>query len=307
LNARGSSFLTLLVAATILASHILCAQTHEPPLSRDLLHAQNSPGDNDQVSPTKWKVKQLKIEGTRANWYSMDADIQLGKERALRIEQSMNMVVDPTVTEYVDRISQNLVRRSDAKVPFTIRVVDSDEIGVFALPGGFLYVTSGLLRAAESEAELVGAIAHGIAHVTARHATRMMTRLQIANIMNLPLVSTGTSDLCADCPGAAIGLPLTFLKFSHEFEMEADYLGLQYMYNAGYDPNGFVVFLETLERRENIKPGSLGAAFATHPPAAERIRAARKEIAKILPPRDRAITTTPEFGQIKTRLSGRGI
>ncbi len=213
----------------------------------------------------------------------------------------MSLVQDPVVNEYVDRVGQNLVLHSDAKFAFTIKVVASDEISAFALPGGFLYVTSGMIRTLNNEAELAGVMAHGIAHVAARHATRMMTRLAIADIASVPLIISGTNDVCGDCPVALS--PLAFIKVSRDFEAEADYLGLQYMYYSGYDPNAFIVLLEKVGKRDNLKPGSLAASFATHPPAVERIRAARKEIAKILPARDHSITNTPEFDQVKARLA----
>ncbi|HET7873060.1 MAG TPA: M48 family metallopeptidase, partial [Terriglobales bacterium] len=176
------------------------------------------------------------------DWYSTEKEIRIGKEYAQQIEQSMKMIQDPVVNEYVNRVGQNLVRNSDAKVPFTIKVVDSDEINAMALPGGFFYVNSGLILAADDEAELAGVMAHEIAHVCARHATRNMTRAQLANLMSIPLIFVGGGIGYAAREAASIGLPLTFLSFSRGFEAEADYLGVQYMYKAGYDPNEFVNF-----------------------------------------------------------------
>jgi hypothetical protein len=237
------------------------------------------------------------------DWYSIEKEIRMGKEYAMQIEQSMKMVQDPVVNEYINRIGQNLVRNSDAKVPFTIKVVDSDEVNAFALPGGFFYVNSGLILAADEEAELAGVMAHEIAHVAARHATRGATRAEVANLLSIPLIFVGGGIGYAAREVAGIGLPMTFLKFSRGFEAEADYLGLQYMYKAGYDPNAFVAFFEKLEAKEKKKPGTLAKAFSTHPQTPDRIQKSQEEIAKILPPRDQYIVTTSEFDQVKARLA----
>src|SRR6185312_1455003 len=237
------------------------------------------------------------------DWYSTETDIKVGKMYAQQIEQSMKFITDPVVTEYVNRIGQNLVRNSDAKVPFTIKVVDSDEINAMALPGGFFYVNSGLILAADDEAELAGVMSHEIAHVALRHGTRGQTRADLANIMSIPLIFVGGGIGYAARQVAGIGLPMTFLKFSRGFEAEADYFGVQYMYKAGYDPNEFVNFFEKVQAQEKKKPGSLAKAFSTHPQTPDRIEKTQEEIAKILPPRDQYIETTSEFNDVKARLA----
>ena len=272
--------------------------------------------DKDKKDKKNNKDKEIKHDGSEKDvdaignrkiggmdWYSTEKEIRMGKEYAQQIEQSMRLVKDPVVNEYVNRIGQNLVRNSDAKVPFTIKVVDSDEINAFALPGGFFYVNSGLILAADEEAELAGVMAHEIAHVAARHATRGMTRAQLANIMTIPLIFVGGGIGYAAREVAGIGLPLTFLSFSRGFEAEADYLGLQYMYKSGYDPNAFVAFFEKIEAQEKKKPGSLAKAFSTHPQTPDRIEKSQEEIATILPPRDQYIVSTSEFDQVKSRLA----
>jgi len=207
------------------------------------------------------------------------------------------------VNEYVNRIGQNLVRNSDSQVPFSIKVIDSDEVNAFALPGGFFYVNSGLLLAADEEAELAGVMAHEIAHVAARHGTRQMTRAQWANIGTIPLIFIGGGIGYGIYEAAGLGLPLTFMKFQRGFEAEADYLGLQYMYKTGYDPQAFISFFEKIQAKEKKKPGTLAKAFASHPQTPDRIEASQKEIATILPARAQYVVSTSEFDDVKSRLA----
>jgi hypothetical protein len=237
------------------------------------------------------------------DWYSIESEIRMGKEYATQIESSLKLVTDPTINEYVNRVGQNLVRNSDAKVPFTIKVVDSDVINAMALPGGFFYVNSGLILAADNEAELAGVMAHEIAHVAARHTTRQLTRYQFANYMTLPLIFVGGGIGLAAREAAGIGIPMTFLKFSRGFEAEADYLGIQYMYKAGYDPNEFVNFFEKIQAQEKKKPGSMAKVFTDHPQTPDRITKSQEEIATILPAKDQYIETTSEFNDMKARLA----
>jgi len=237
------------------------------------------------------------------DWYSIESEIRMGKEYATQIEASLKLVTDPTINEYVNRVGQNLVRNSDAKVPFTIKVVDSDVINAMALPGGFFYVNSGLILAADNEAELAGVMAHEIAHVAARHTTRQLTRYQFINYASLPLIFVGGGIGLAAREAAGIGIPMTFLKFSRGFEAEADYLGIQYMYKAGYDPNEFVNFFEKIQAQEKKKPGSMAKVFTDHPQTPDRITKSQEEIATILPAKDQYIETTSEFNDMKSRLA----
>jgi hypothetical protein len=237
------------------------------------------------------------------NWYSLESEIKMGKQYAQMVESSSKLIQDPVVNEYVNRIGQNIVRNSDAKVPFTIKVVDSDEINAFALPGGFFYVNSGLILAADEEAELAGVMAHEIAHVALRHATRQMTRGNWANIASVPLIFVGGGLGYAVRSAAGLALPMTFLQFSRGFEAQADYYGLEYMYKTGYDPQAFISFFEKIQAKEKKKPGSLAKAFATHPQTPDRIGATQKEIASVLPSKDQYIVNTSEFDQVKSRLA----
>jgi beta-barrel assembly-enhancing protease len=237
------------------------------------------------------------------DWYSLETEIRLGKQYSMMVENSVKMVQDPVVNEYVNRIGQNLVRNSDAKVPFTIKVIDSDEINAFALPGGFFYVNSGLILAADEEAELAGVMAHEISHVAARHGMRQMTRMNWAQIGTIPLIMVGGGIGYGIYEASGLALPLTFMKFQRNFEAEADYLGLQYMYKTGYDPQAFIAFFEKIQAKEKKKPGTIAKAFASHPQTPDRIEASQKEIETILPAKPQYIVSTSEFDDVKTRLA----
>ena len=239
------------------------------------------------------------------NWYSTEKQIMMGKTFAQQVESQSKLVQDPVITEYVNRVGQNLVRNSDAKVPFTIKVIDSDEVNAFALPGGFFYVNSGLILAADEESELAGVMAHEIGHVSACHAARGATRGNLMQLATIPLIFVPMTYPIYLGTQEALGLavPLTFLKFSRGFEAQADWLGVQYMYKAGYDPNSYVKFFEKVQAMEKRKPGSVAKAFSTHPPTADRISKSEDEISRILPAREQYITTTSEFDVVKARLA----
>jgi len=258
------------------------------------------PGSIDDVSA----VGNRDIGGRgMGNWYSTDTEIKMGKMYAMEIEKSTKFITDPVVTEYVNRIGQNIVRNSDCKVPFTIKVIDSDEINAMALPGGFFYVNSGLILNADEEAELAGVMAHETAHVCAHHAVREQTRMNYAQLGTIPLIFIGGWTGYGIYEAASIGVPLTFLHFSREFEAQADYLGVQYMYRAGYDPQAFISFFEKIQALEKRKPGMVSKAFSDHPQTPDRILHSQEEIARILPARDEYTVTTSEFDDVKARLA----
>jgi predicted Zn-dependent protease len=258
------------------------------------------PGSIDDVSA----VGNRDIGGRGlGNWYSTDTEIKMGKAASMDIEKSTHFITDPVVTEYVNRIGQNIVKNSDCKVPFTIKVIDSDEINAMALPGGFFYVNSGLILNADEEAELAGVMAHETAHVCAHHTAREMTRAQYAQLGTIPLIFIGGWTGYGIYEAANIGIPMTFLHFFREFEAQADYLGVQYMYRAGYDPQAFIAFFEKVQALEKRKPGLVAKAFSDHPQTPDRILHSQEEIARILPPRDEYTVTTSEFDDVKARLA----
>jgi len=261
------------------------------------------------LAEDKKKNSDIQNIGTRdinkgsINFISLDKEIALGRELAKQIEQQSKLVTDPIVNEYVNRVGQNIVRNSDAKVPFTIKVVDSDEINAFALPGGFFYVNSGLIAAADTEAELAGVMAHEIAHVAARHGTEQASKGQLLNFASIPLIFVGGGIGYGVQQAANLLVPLTFLKFSRGAEEEADYLGVQYLYKSGYDPSAMVQFFEKLQAKDKAKPGSVSSLFSTHPPTGSRISKVSEEIATILPPAERYVETTSEFDRVKAQLA----
>jgi predicted Zn-dependent protease len=218
------------------------------------------------------------------------------------VERQAKIIDDTIIAEYVNRVGQNLVRNSDAKVPFTIKVIDTEDINAFALPGGFFFVNSGLILKADTEAELAGVMAHEIAHVAARHGTRQATRGQIAQLSTIPLIFLGGWTGYGIRQAASILIPVGYLQFSREFESEADMLGLQYMYKTGYDPAAFVDFFEKIESLEKKKPGTISKVFSTHPPTDARIVKAQQNIQSMLKERPEYVVTTSEFNDVKARL-----
>jgi len=292
------------------------AQTQPPPAATD---ASQQPQAQDQTTTSSddETVKGVKAGsekdvnsignrgvGNGVNLYSLQREIALGKQAAMEVEKTARMINDPVVTEYVNRVGQNLVRNSDAKVPFTIKVIDSDEINAFALPGGFFYVNSDLILRADEEAELAGVMGHEIAHVAARHGTKTATKGEIMQLATIPLILLGPGGWAGYglYEGLNLAIPMSYLKFTRDAEREADFLGLQYMYKAGYDPNAFVSFFEKIEAEERRRPGSIPKVFSTHPPTPDRVQKAQEEIATILPARDEYIVTTSEFDTVKSRL-----
>src|SRR5712671_1216618 len=268
----------------------------QPVQQQDTVHPRNSKDDVEAIGNRK--------VGKGPNFYSLEKEIALGKQLAQEVERSSKLIDDPVVTEYVNRVGQNLVRNSDARVPFTIKVIDSDEVNAFALPGGFFYVNSGLVLRAQEESELAGVMAHEISHVTARHGTKNATKGEIMQLATIPLILLGPVGWAGYgiYQGLNLAIPLTFLKFSRDAEREADFLGLQYMYKAGYDPNAYVTFFERIQADDKRRPGTIAKVFSTHPPTPDRIESAQKEIARILPNKPEYIVTTSEFDSVKGRL-----
>src|SRR5271167_957476 len=291
-------------------------QDKDQPKSGDV---QNAPAQKPAALPTQ-DDSDIKHDGGKTdvdavgnrnigcgrgvgNWYTVEGQVARGRQYAQQIEAQIKLVNDPVITEYVNRVGQNLVRNSDAQVPFTIKVIDSDVVNAMALPGGFFYVNSGLILASDEEAEMAGVMAHEIAHVAACHYGREMTRANLLQMASIPFIFMGGAIGYAGYEAMGLGIPLTFLHFSRTFEAEADYLGIEYMYRAGYDPSAFVSFFEKIQAMEKKKPGTLSKAFDTHPQTPDRIEKSQEEIRKILPAKPQYVVTTSEFDEVKARLA----
>jgi len=269
-----------------------------------LVPAQLPAADDEKDLPARKDPDQI---GNRdvargVNWYSIEKEIAMGKQYAQEVERQAKLVDDPVITEYVNRVGQNLVRNSDVVVPVSIKVIDSDEGNAFALPGGFFFVNTGLILKAASEAELAGVMAHEIAHIAARHGTRQATRGQIVNLATIPLIFVGGWAGYGIRQGAGVLIPMGFLQFSRSFEREADMLGLQYLYKTGYDPTAYVDFFEKLQADEKRKPGTMAKVFSSHPMTDDRIANAQKNIEEILEAKPEYVVTTSEFDKVKQRL-----
>ena len=240
--------------------------------------------------------------GSGVNFYSLEKEVALGRQLAQEVERAARIVEDPAAAEFLNRLAQNIARNSDAKCPVTAKIIESPEVNAFALPGGFLFVNSGLIGLAETEAELAGPVAHEIAHVAARHGTRQVSRAQIANLASIPLIFLGGWGGFAARQGAGLAVPLGFVKFSRAFEQEADRLALQYVYKSGYDPLGFIDFLERVSALDKKRPGALSDLLRSHPKIDARIRAAESDIQSILPERPQYVVSTSEFQDVRSRL-----
>ncbi len=242
--------------------------------------------------------------GKGVNLYSLEKEIALGKQLAEEVRRQAKVVEDPLISEYINRIGQNLVRNSDAKVPFTFQVIEGNSPNAFALPGGYVFVYTALIKIADEEDELAAAMAHEIAHVAARHMTRQATKSQIAGVAGSAagVILGGGLGGVAIRQGANVGIPAAFLHFTRQDESEADYLGVQYMYAAGYDPNGAISIFEKLESLERKQPGTVARIFSTHPMDATRIEKTEQEIGRILPSKTEYVVNTSEYTEIRERL-----
>ncbi len=282
-----------------MALFLTTALVATPVLAQSSSSSKQKPLDTKN-DPTM--IGKRDINKGSLSFYSLDREVALGRQLAAEVDRSAKLVTDPIINEYVNRIAQNIVLHSDAKVPFTIKVIDANEVNAFALPGGFLYVNRGLLEAADNEAEVAGVMAHEIAHVTARHGIEQASKGQLLQWGSLPLIFLGGLGGFIIQQVAGIALPLTFLKFSRGAEKEADRLGAQYMWASGYDPNALITFFEKLQGQEKRKPGTLEKVFSTHPMTGDRIKEVRELIARF-PERSEYQISTSEFRDVKSRLS----
>lgn len=306
-SVAGAAAITLLLSAFALAApkHSTSKSASSP--SKPLTEAQRIKDSGYSGWRLKWaNVNQIGERNlcSGINFYSLQRQISMGKQIAQQVEQSSRLIHDPVVVNYINKVGQNLVRNSDAKVPFTFHVVDSHVVNAFSLPGGFVFVNSGLILRASDEAELAGVMGHEIAHVDACHGAKQATKQTLAQLAMIPLsimLPYGWAGY-GIYEGVNTAVPLAFLKFSRTDEAQADFLGLEYMYKAGYDPNAFISFFEKIEAEERRQPGTIAPIFETHPPTPQRMLWIQHEIATILPPRPEYIEDTSEFENVKKRL-----
>jgi predicted Zn-dependent protease len=289
---------TALILAFTLATTCTFAQDSDKSKKKSS-EKSSSKSLDDKNNPAL--IGKRDINKGSIQFYSIEREVAIGRQLAAEVDRSSKIINDPLVSEYVNRIAQNVVLHSDSKVPFTIKVIDSQEVNAFALPGGFLYVNRGLLEAADNEAEVAGVIAHEIAHVAARHGMEQASKGELFNYLSIPLIFLGGIGGYAIRQGLGLAVPLSFLKFSRGAEKEADRLGAQYMWAAGYDPNALITFFEKLQAKNKKKPGTLSKLFSTHPMTGDRITEVRELIAQF-PERGEYQLSSSEFGQVKSRI-----
>jgi predicted Zn-dependent protease len=273
------------------------------------IFAQNKPQSNPNAAKREplaenenpELIGKRNINKLQMNFYNFDKEVAIGRQFAQEVDRSAKLVEDPLIVEYINKVGQNLVLHSDAKVPFTIKVIDTDEINAFALPGGYFYVNKGLILAADNEAELAGPMAHEIAHVAARHGVEQASKGQLVNWGTLPLIFMGGWGGFAARQAASLAIPMGFLKFGRNAEYEADSLGVQYLWATGYDPHAMATFFEKLQSQEKKKPGTIAQIFSSHPMVGDRIDKVNSLIARF-PERGEYTINTSEFTQVKNRL-----
>jgi beta-barrel assembly-enhancing protease len=289
---------TALILAFTLATTCTFAQDSDKSKKKSS-EKSSSKSLDDKNNPAL--IGKRDINKGSIQFYSIEREVAIGRQLAAEVDRTSKIINDPLVSEYVNRIAQNVVLHSDSKVPFTIKVIDSQEVNAFALPGGFLYVNRGLLEAADNEAEVAGVIAHEIAHVAARHGMEQASKGELFNYLSIPLIFLGGIGGYAIRQGLGLAVPLSFLKFSRGAEKEADRLGAQYMWASGYDPNALITFFEKLQAKNKKKPGTLSKLFSTHPMTGDRITEVRELIAQF-PERGEYQLSSSEFGQVKSRI-----
>jgi predicted Zn-dependent protease len=302
---------------TVLQSAQAPGPAGERPATAEPFEKKTPPGETQpakSVGQNKKKTAKYDITtignrrvGRGLNIYSIEREQSMGKQLASELEAQIKLVDDPMVNDYVNGLVQRLVQSSDTKVPFTVKVIDDVEVNAFGLPGGFLYVHTGLILAAENEAELAAVIAHEIAHVAARHATKNASRSFLWNIASMPMVFVGGPAGAAVRQVAGLAMPFTRLKFSRDAEREADLLGVEYAYVAGYDPVALIQIFERLRAGERDKKSMLSRAFSCHPTTGDRVQRAQKAIVTYLPPRDAYVVNTSVFDEVKARLGQLGL
>ncbi len=248
------------------------------------------------------EIGDRKVSG-RLNVYSIEQELALGRQLAIEVRKEARIVDDPIVAEYLNRLGQNLARHSDVGFPVSFTLIEADDVNAFTLPGGFIFINTGTLRLSDNEAELASVLAHELGHAAARHATRQATRNDLISAGTLPLVLFGGWTGLLTRQAASLASPMFMFHFSRAFETEADLLGIQYLWSAGYDPSASVDMFERVESTERSHPGSVSKLFRTHPLTSDRIEKTQKDIDELLPGRTEYVINTSEYEAVRARLA----
>ncbi len=242
------------------------------------------------------------------NLFSPAQDIQLGKEAAAEIEKQVAVVDNPQLVDYVNRIGKKLIAQPEAgQYPYTFKVVYDKSINAFALPGGPSYVHTGLILAADNEAQIAGVVAHEVAHVALRHGTAQVTKAQalqlLAGLGGAMLGGGGGILGQLAQMGAGLGANSLLLKFSRNAESDADLLGARMMAKAGYDPIEMAKFFEKLEAQEQSSGRSIPQFLSDHPNPGNRVKAVSAEV-RLMPARQYTKGDTADLNRIKGIING---
>jgi len=272
-----------------------------PLIAADATPAKNQDKKSDKKKdPTK--IGDRNVAGRFNNFYSIDKEIALGKQLSIEVHKQAHVVDDPIVAEYINRLGQTLARNSDVAFPVSFTLIEAEDINAFTLPGGFVFLNTGMFRLSDNEAELASVLAHELGHAAARHATRQATTSDLIAASTIPLAIFGGWMGLLVRPAASIVEPMALFHFSREFETEADMLGVQYLWKSGYDPDASVDMFERVESTERTHPGSVSKLFRTHPLTADRIEKTQNNINQLLPSRKEYVLNTSEYEEVRARL-----
>lgn len=261
--------------------------------------AAGSPRDGHKRSKSDRDINAIGHRNIayKGNWYSLDKEKQVAVQFSAAFEQANPLLQDAEIGAYVQGLAQKVARTSDAKLPITTRIADSDDVYAVTLPGGYQCLSRGLLLIVDDEAGLASVLARGIAHTALRSATMDQTRENLMKMATVPLILFGNSPGTQD---TSLAVPLTALKFRREDEQDADYFGLQYEYKAGYDPDAFLRTVQTIWSLPRYS--KISNTFGSFPPLSLRLAALRSEIDQVLPKNHSGIDNTSEFMEFKKHL-----
>jgi beta-barrel assembly-enhancing protease len=246
------------------------------------------------------------INVNKVNSDTINKETRIGQAMAREVERVSRIIDDPATTQYLNNLAQNLARNSEASFPIQVKIIESDVKNELVLPGGFLYVNDGLILQAETEPELAGALAYGIAYGTLRCGEGHVVPddpMQIGSMAAFIFEPYGWAGYRV-YEGMNLAIPLTYLKEERKLVLAADRLGLSYLHQTGYDPRESVSLLERISL-SLAKSKNESNALSAFPPLAVRLDCMRKEIAKVFPALETEAVLSSEFEKAKDRLSSR--